>query len=88
MAPIKPGINRGTRRVYAGPTIIALADISPITITPDGYVDTTSIGEVLAWYGEQGVLPQRIRPDQVMDQSFLEAVLDQRGRNRSTGSNP
>jgi len=53
--------------------------ITPTGMNPDGRVNTASLAHDLALYGEQGLIKGTINLDEVVDGSFVEAVLKELG---------
>lgn len=53
--------------------------ITPTGMNPDGRVNTASLAHDLAFYGEQGLIKGTINLDDVVDGSFVEAVLKELG---------
>ena len=53
--------------------------ITPTGMNPDGRVNTASLAHDLAFYGEQGLIKGTINLDEVVDGSFVEAVLKEFG---------
>jgi NitT/TauT family transport system substrate-binding protein len=53
--------------------------ITPTGMNPDGRVNMASLAHDLAFYGEQGLIKGTINLDEVVDGSFVEAVLKELG---------
>lgn len=55
------------------------AAITPTGMNPDGRVNTASLAHDLAFYRDQGLIKETINLDEVVDRSFVEAVLQELG---------
>jgi NitT/TauT family transport system substrate-binding protein len=64
----------------AGVSAESVAKASPLGFDPDGYLNVEGIAADLAWMKEAGSLPQTVPLEGVVDQSYLEAALDELGR--------
>src|SRR5690349_15656771 len=53
--------------------------ITPTGMNPDGHVNKASLAHDLAFYDEQGLIKGTINLDEVVDGSFVEAVLKELG---------
>jgi len=53
--------------------------ITPTGMNPDGRVNRASLAYDLSFYVEQGLIKGRIDLDEVLDNSFVEAVLKDLG---------
>ncbi len=53
--------------------------ITPTGMNPDGRVNRESLAGDLAFYGEQGLIKGAINLDDVLDGSFVEAVIKELG---------
>jgi NitT/TauT family transport system substrate-binding protein len=53
--------------------------ITPTGMNPDGRVNKTSLAYDLAFYGEQGLIKGPINLEEVVDLTFVEAVLKELG---------
>jgi ABC-type nitrate/sulfonate/bicarbonate transport system substrate-binding protein len=54
-------------------------EMVPDFIDPDGRLNVAAIAQELSWFEQQGLLPQPIPLDQVVNQSFLDTALEQVG---------
>ena len=55
------------------------SEMVPDYINPDGRLSVEAIAQELHWFEQEGLLPQPILLDQVVNQSFLDAALEQLG---------
>jgi len=53
--------------------------ITPTGMNPDGRVNTRSLAHDLAFYGQQGLIKGAVRLDDVVDMSFVDAVVTEWG---------
>jgi NitT/TauT family transport system substrate-binding protein len=53
--------------------------ITPTGMNPDGRVNKASLAYDLAFYGEQGLIKGSINLEEVVDLTFVEAVLKELG---------
>jgi NitT/TauT family transport system substrate-binding protein len=54
-------------------------DMTPLGINPDGYINVDDVAADLTWYEEEGLLPQPIATDRVIDHPALEGALAELG---------
>jgi NitT/TauT family transport system substrate-binding protein len=53
--------------------------ITPTGMNPDGRVNEQSLADDLHFYGEQGLIEGNLKLDQLVDQSFVDAVVKELG---------
>ena len=56
--------------------------ITPTGIDPDGKVNVASLADDLRFYQEQGLIEGDVKLDQLVDQSFVDAVVRELGAYR------
>jgi NitT/TauT family transport system substrate-binding protein len=54
-------------------------DITPTGMNPDGRVNVQSLADDLQFYREQGLIQSDVKLDQIVDQSFVEAAVNELG---------
>src|ERR1700733_1592709 len=54
-------------------------DITPTGMNPDGRVNVQSLADDLQFYRKQGLIQSDVKLDQIVDQSFVEAAVNELG---------
>jgi NitT/TauT family transport system substrate-binding protein len=54
-------------------------DITPTGMNPDGRVNVQSLADDLQFYREQGLIQSDVKLDRIVDQSFVEAAVNELG---------
>jgi ABC-type nitrate/sulfonate/bicarbonate transport system substrate-binding protein len=80
---MRPGRGSGAIQVLADqsgyrPEAVA-KDMVPEGLNPDGYLNVDDIAAELHWFEQEGLLPQPIPVDCVIEYRFLEAALAELG---------
>lgn len=58
-------------------------DFIPTSVDPDGHVNVEALGSALDWFNAEGLLPQPIAVDHVVDHRYVDAALAELGPYRS-----
>ena len=53
--------------------------ITPTGMNPDGHVNIKSLADDLQFYREQGLIESSVKLDELVDHSFVDAVLKELG---------
>jgi NitT/TauT family transport system substrate-binding protein len=59
----------------------ALLDrLAPVTMNPDGYINTAAFADDVAWWFDHGYTRTRVDPAQIVDHSFVDYAIERLGR--------
>ncbi len=63
----------------AGASRALVNEMTPLGINPDGRINVPDVAADLTWYQDEGLLPQPIPIERVIDHQFVEAALAELG---------